>query len=220
MKITEIFLETSKPEELKDFYSELLHCKVESSSPGSVTILTKNTRLIFHQAKSNDPVYHFAFTIPSNKIDEAFIWLKQRVELLWIPDYKSYIADFAAWNAKSVYFKDPAGNIVEFIARFDLNDNELVPFSQTQIRCVSEIGLVFPDADYDTGVADFLAEYSLSYFIKQPPLANFRAVGDDEGLFICVPDGRPWYPTNSNPAGGYPMKVNFEIEGRKYFLSM
>ena len=47
---------------------------------------------------------------------------EKKAELLWLDDYKGYIADFIKWHAKSFYFKDPAGNILELIARFDLDD--------------------------------------------------------------------------------------------------
>ena len=35
-----------------------------------------------------------------------------KVPLIWINDYNSEIADFVNWHAKSIYFFDPAGNIV------------------------------------------------------------------------------------------------------------
>lgn len=219
MKITEIHLQTSKLDELKLFYGDLLNFKVEFTSPDNIILHTGQTRIVFKHADINDPFYHFAFTIPSNKINEAYNWLKQRVELLWIPDYNSFIADFINWNAQSVYFKDPAGNIVEFIARFDLQDHESANFSAEQIRSVSEIGLVFPYETYSKNNQAILSEYSLTYFSKHPPLASFSAIGDEEGLLISVPEGRAWYPTSGDLAGIYTMKILFEIEGKEYVFS-
>ena len=216
MKITEIYLETSKLNELKDFYWRILKLKTENTSGDSFTIFTNHTKIIFKKTGQGDPFYHFAFNIPSNKIDEAYHWLIEKTALLWIPDYNSHIADFTNWNARSVYFKDPAGNIVEFIARFDLQDFESAKFSELQIRCVSEIGLVFPKENYDDGCTSILSAYPLSYFSKQPPLDIFRAVGSDEGLIICVPDGRPWYPTSENNASGFPIRILFEQDGKNY----
>ena len=60
------------------------------------------------------PFYHYAINIPANKIEEAKDWLSNRVRLLWMEDYKDDIADFVNWHAKSIYFYDPAGNIVVF----------------------------------------------------------------------------------------------------------
>ena len=114
-------------------------------SGSSITITVGETKLIFEEAAENEnPFYHFAFNIPSNKFEQAYEWMKQKVELLWLKDYNGYIADFVNWHAQSFYFKDPAGNILEMIARFDLNDTVEEDFSSMQIRNVSEMGIVFP----------------------------------------------------------------------------
>ena len=94
---------------------------------------SRRIQLIFDEIDTTgNPFYHFAFNIPSNKFEEAFQWMQTRVDLLWLDDYKSYIADFTNWNAKSFYFTDPAGNILEFISRFDLDDIAAEPFSAAQ----------------------------------------------------------------------------------------
>jgi len=41
-----------------------------------------------------------------------------------------------------------------------------------------------------------IKNYSLDYFEKQPPLAQFRAIGNDNGLFIVVPENRAWFATD------------------------
>ena len=93
-------------------------------SGSGITITAGETKLIFEEAQADqNPFYHFAFNIPSNKFEEAYEWAKDKVKLLWLKDYDSFIADFKNWHAKSFYFKDPAGNILEMISRFDLNDS-------------------------------------------------------------------------------------------------
>ena len=93
------------------------------SNRESITVTAGKSSLIFEEADAGvNPFYHFAFNIPSNKFEEAFEWMRQKVELLWLDDYKGYVADFVNWHAKSFYFVDPAGNILELISRFDLND--------------------------------------------------------------------------------------------------
>ena len=177
-------------------------------------IQTRDTKLIFDEANNvqTDPFYHLAFNIPSNKIREAYEWLKERTDLLWIEDYKSHIADFKNWNAKSVYFLDPAGNIAEFIARADLNDVVDEPFLSKHIRSVSEIGLVFPEESFKQSIEKIMKDHQLAYFAKQPPLESFCAIGDDEGLFIIVPENRSWYPCKDKPAGIFPMQISFAIQ--------
>ena len=166
------------------------------SSGNGITITAGETKLIFEEASQNDnPFYHFAFNIPSNKFEEAHEWVKPRVDLLWLKDYNGYVADFVNWHAKSFYFKDPAHEILEMISRFDLNDNPGEVFSSAQIRNVSELGIVFPVKSFDEDVKAMMKEYSLDYFDKQPPLEHFRAIGNHEGLFIVVPENRVWFST-------------------------
>src|SRR5215467_11363157 len=153
MHLKEIKLHTGHIDELQSFYEEVLQLTVSRLHPQKLEILVGQSKLIFEQSiDSSQPFYHFAFNIPSNKIDEAFEWLKKRVELLWLDDYDSYIADFKSWHAKSVYFLDPGGNIGELIARFDLDDVTQEVFSDKQFRNISEIGLVFPDKTFDDDI--------------------------------------------------------------------
>ena len=65
------------------------------------------------------------------------------------------------------------------------------------IRNVSEIGLVFPVKSFDTDINNLLKQYPLAYFDKQPPMPHFRAVGNDEGLFVIVPENRIWFSTKN-----------------------
>src|SRR5205085_700566 len=105
---------------------------------------------------------------------------------VWISQYNSDIADFVNWHAKSVYFCDPAGNILELIARLDLNNEVDDPFSSLQFLSISEVGMVFGDDKLNKKTEALMQQYDLPYFDKQPPLPQFKALGDDEGLFIIV----------------------------------
>jgi len=83
------------------------------------------------------------------------------------------------------------------IARFDLNDTVEEDFSSMQIRNVSEMGIVFPLSSFDEDVNALMKQFSLNYFDKQAPLPHFRAIGNDEGLFIVVPENRVWFATEN-----------------------
>jgi hypothetical protein len=211
MILQEIQLQTNRLFPLYHFYKKVLELQVTDDSDAHFTIHTGLSKLIFEKTEDplSYPTYHFAFNIPSNQIQGAHDWLKERTELLWIEDYKSYITDFTNWNAKSVYFLDPAGNIAELIARADLKDIISEPFSPKHIRNVSEIGVVFPEHNFRQSMEQLLKDYKLEYFSKQPPLESFCAIGDDEGLFIIVPENRSWYPCKDRPAGIFPMKIFF-----------
>ncbi|HET9429715.1 MAG TPA: hypothetical protein VFO70_01005 [Chitinophagaceae bacterium] len=209
MQIQELVIETARHSELQEFYSKVLEMPVSNLEEGNYVVKAGESNLIFRKTVVGEPVYHFAFLIPSNKIEEARDWLRKKVEVLWMGEYKSEIADFASWNEKSVYFFDPAGNVVELISRFDLVNGSEKPFSSNQILSISEVGIVFPEEEFEERANAFLKKYQLSYFLKQPPLPKFRAVGDDQGLFIIVPANRNWYPTDKM-AGIFPMEVVFE----------
>ena len=218
MEITGIKLQTSSLNELSGFYRDVLELVTETNSDGTIKIGIGRTTLVFEQVKGADPFYHFAINIPSNKIDEAKAWLSPRADLVWMDDYKSDIADFRNWNAKSVYFYDPAGNILELIARFDLDNKRDEPFSSAQFLGISEMGVVTKLDDLDNAANRLLKDYDLNYFVRQSPLPQFRAIGDNNGLFIMVPEKRNWYPT-TKPCGIFPMKVQFINAGRKYELT-
>jgi hypothetical protein len=213
MVIKKLVLQTAYLETMKEFYSSILELPVVMISEEEISIKIGNGDLVFTETKKPEPFYHFAINIPSNKIEEAKDWLSNKVKLLRMEDYKSDIADFVNWHAKSVYFYDPAGNILELIARFDLNNDQDEAFSSKQFLSINEVGLVFKQDEFEQRTSELLKNYSLFYFVKQPPLPQFRAIGDDEGLFVVVPQYRNWYPTNK-PAGIFPMRVEFENGGK------
>jgi hypothetical protein len=94
------------------------------------------------------------------------------------------------------------------------------PFSAAHIRNVSEIGLVFPADSFDDDVKGLMKQYSLSYFGKQPPLPQFRAIGDDEGLFVIVPENRVWFSTKDTIAQIFPMYISFIQNDTLYQLDL
>ncbi|MEP7253517.1 MAG: hypothetical protein ABI683_14095 [Ginsengibacter sp.] len=205
---------------LSQYYREVLELPVKQVDVETISIVIGNSEIVFSKANSNEkPFYHFAFNIPGNKFEEALKWVQLRSQLLWLDDYKSYVADFKNWNAKSFYFTDPCGNILEFIARFDLQDDVKETFSSKHLRNVSEIGLVFPQSSFDSEVKNLVKEYNLTYFAKQPPLEYFRAIGDDEGLFICVPENRHWFSTE-NSACIFPLSILFIDRGKEHKCKM
>jgi len=219
MQIRRLILQTSALKKLNAFYNDTMELPADINNEDETHLRIGNTDLVFKQASVADPFYHIAITIPSNKIEEAKNWLSGRAELIWMDQYKSHIDNFVNWHAKSVYFFDPAGNIVELIARFDLDNKTDEPFSSAQFLSVSEVGLVLKEVEFDKSVNRLLEQYQLSYFAKQPPMPQFRAIGDDEGLFIVVPDNRNWFPTTI-PSGIFPMEIQFENKGKEYVVNL
>jgi catechol-2,3-dioxygenase len=137
---------------------------------------------------------HFAINVAPQRFDEAVSWARERAELV------EDDVPFDAWRARSAYFFDPGGNIVELIAR------ERAPGEELFLE-ISEVGL--PVADVGAAVDWLESELGLPYFSGNR--RDFAAVGDDRGLFIVVPVGRPWLFTDV-PAPDAPLRVAIESE--------
>ena len=217
MLLTEIILQANSLTSLHDFYKEEMGLPVLFLEENTLQIQAGKSILVFKKNEEiKEPFYHIAFNIPSNKFDEAYNWYKSRFALLWIYDYKNDVADFKNWNAKSFYFYDPAGNILEIIARFDLNNQIKTEFTGVSICNISELGIVFPAHNFDYTVANFMKKYSLHFFEKQPPGPNFKVTGDDNGLFIMVPEGRDWSPDTGKKSEIFPIAVSFETPNGQF----
>jgi len=116
-----------------------------------------------------------------------------------------------SWNSYSVYFKDGAGNVLEFIARHNLRNAVDGDFDRKQILQVSEIGLPSEDV---VGLANELCtQLNLTVFMQQPN-ETFTPVGDDNGLLILPIKNRIWIPNSGVPAKLLPVKVRGEANGK------
>lgn len=174
MRFRELVLPATDPDALADFHG-----------PSYGT-----TRLRFDQGPQ--VCSHFAVNVAPQRFEEAVAQVRERMPLLHddVP--------FPAWGARSAYYYDPGGNIVELIAREGAPGEEL-------LLEVSEVGL--PVVDVGAAV-DFLeSELGAPHF--DGDRRRFSAVGDDRGLFIVVPVGRDWLFTD-RPASGAPVRVTVE----------
>jgi len=179
MKIEELILFTNNLELQVDFYATVLEFQIINSTPESCSFKIGQSTLVFKYKREAIP-YHFAFNIPSNKEDEALKWLKERVEIL--PFDENEIIDFSSWNAKSIYFYDADKNIVEFIARKNLNINFTDKFSSKSILNISEIGVVTTQIQALFKRLNQIREID----VFSGNFDRFCAVGDENGLFIMV----------------------------------
>src|SRR5690606_32649521 len=90
------------------------------------------------------------------------------------------------WNAHSVFFFDPAGNVVEYIARHDLANAAPGDFGVDDILYASEIAFVVDDVP---GAAETLAE-AAGAGLYRGSSDQFAAVGDELGLLLVMKRGR------------------------------
>ncbi len=115
------------------------------SSPQFCSLVAGQSVLHFTRAVGNEsPKYHFAFNIAPNLFKQAKIWLSENVALLRGKQGQDEF-DFSSWNARGMYFYDPASNIGELIARSDLSPTRETTFDPGSILSISEIGVPVED---------------------------------------------------------------------------
>ncbi len=112
---------------------------------------------------------------------KALEWLKERVEIQ--KDVDAEIIDFPAWNAESIYFYDADKNILEFIARKNLDNGNPNSFTSNDLLEISEIGIA---------TTDFKEKFD--YLISDTGVAKFG--GGKEVFCALGSETKDWFPTN------------------------
>jgi catechol-2,3-dioxygenase len=194
MKLEHIQIQSNNIQQTALFYQDVLELPIIEKKTNSITIKAGNSLLEFVENATFKSIYHFAFNIPENKLDEAIQWCKSKVDLIVIED-ENVITNFENWNANAVYFYDNNGNLLEFIARHDLENSQTETFSSKSILNISEIGIV-NENPLELG-KQLVAKHGLEFFSKNANSELFAAIGDDEGLLIMVKPNRNWYPTQT-----------------------
>ncbi|MEZ4736270.1 MAG: hypothetical protein R3E79_54995 [Caldilineaceae bacterium] len=93
----------------------MLALPISAESATSFTVQAGASAITFGETAAVLPsIYHVAFNIPENQLAAAKRWLRERVPLLQNGERDEWV--FPDWNAHTVYFLDPAGNILECIA--------------------------------------------------------------------------------------------------------
>jgi hypothetical protein len=188
MEIQELSLHTHQMGDQKAFYGRILDLPLLTETPDSFTVQAGRTRLRFQESESAVPPYHVAFTIPRHRFDEAKRWVQQRVPLL----HKHGVDElfFAQLNARSFYFCDPAGIILEYIVHYHLN-TEPAPAPVASVLHVSEIGLPVQDVP---AFADRLDKQCA----LRPYGIEFRAVRFPRGYLWASGGGQDRSPLAAN----------------------
>jgi len=203
---------------MKSFYHELLGLPLLEEKTDEFTFAGGQTSVTFAQAQPghSEPFYHVAFNIPENKIRGAHDWQKTRTPLdrlnanLRDREMPEDVVHFRHWNAHSIFFWDPAGNLIEYIARHDLKNSATGSFSIKDILYASEIAFISDD------VTNTAMEMRKALQLEQYRGGddNFRALGDEHGLLLVMIRGRRWgYEKKASPTGIFATVA--EIRGAK-----
>ncbi len=205
--------------EMKVFYHDKLGFDVLSESAAEICFKAGATRLEFvkieaekkegqteSERRREGPFYHFAFNIPHNKVLAARKWQLERSALVGTPEhmrdpaYPDDVRHFRNWNAHSVFYFDPAFNIVEYIARHDLKNDAPDPdfFSTSDILYASEIGFVMERKDQPKATAIIHEKLGLKGY--KDPKESWWAMGDERGLILCLGNiGGKWGENTPTP---------------------
>lgn len=204
MEITSVLLHTTNIKDMREFYVEKLGFPLVNEDEHSFRIATGSSELGFtSDGVEGNPYYHFAFNIPSNVFHEAKSWASERVELS--KEDGDDEAHFSFMRADALYFSDPSGNIVEFIAR-KTSEEGVNPFSIHDIINISEIGLTVKDA-ISVG-NEMIANGIYERFNKPLSSTSLNFMGDkDKGIFIILNQpGRRWIFSDKLSAV-YPLEI-------------
>ncbi|WP_433763479.1 VOC family protein [Flavobacterium ginsenosidimutans] len=206
MKIDQIQIKTNDIQKTKTFYQNIFGLFILENDEKSITFQAGTSILKFIEDQEFNSIYHFAFNIPENQLEEAIQWCENKVDLIVLDD-KSVVTNFENWNAHSIYFFDHNGNLLEFIARHDLNNEQVGEFNSASILSISEIGIV-TESPLKLG-NQLIEEHGLHFFSQNTNTEKFAAIGDHEGLLILVQPTRNWYPTQI-PSESNPVKISLE----------
>ncbi len=211
LDLAAVELAASDPAALARFYGDQLGLPVTVENGVHVVDVGTTALRIRPATAGAAPFHHLAFAVPENAIAAAHDWLVAR-GVTPIPVDGDPIVDFPAWNAHAVYFEDPAGNLMELIARHDLANADDGPFGADSLLRIDEVGL--PTTDLPAVVAELGARLGARPYGSGS--ASFQAVGDAGGLAIVVAAGRGWFPTG-RPAEPSPVSLVLRGAGRPAF---
>jgi catechol-2,3-dioxygenase len=214
MKILELDLYTNSLDATRLFYVRRLGLPMLSHSANHLTVLIGWTHLTFRLVDQPVAPYHFAVNVPRGSLEVVMYYYDLDYLPTRLPEVdapgpdapETTIANLSFWRAKACYFYDNTGNLLEFIARTDLPlDNPNLTFPDL-FQGVSEIGIATEDVAHTTEQIN--QQFGVEQFTKMKPIADFNALGDENGLFIVSKVGRNWLFTNT-PAGLNYCRVRF-----------
>jgi catechol 2,3-dioxygenase-like lactoylglutathione lyase family enzyme len=212
MKIRKAVIYSYNIEEQSRFFSNLLSPELVERSGQLVKIKLGTSELeIIPSSQPLESVYHIAFNIDPLLLHQSLDYLAAR-QIEIIPFEDMSIVNFPDWNAQSVYFKDADGNILEFIARYNLmTGNQDSIFTSRHILSISEVGIPVNDTKDFISAIESLSNWR-TWKTSGP---EFSAVGDEKGLLIVVKEPRNWFPT-SIAAKQLPVELVLEGAGNNF----
>ncbi|MEK5080633.1 glyoxalase [Solibacillus sp. FSL W7-1436] len=205
MNIKHVTMYASNFGATKQFYLAKLQFPLLSEEADRFTMNVGETAVTFIKAHLNEkPFYHFAFDIPSNQFEEAKAWTKGKVTLS--QEQGEDDVYFEGIDAKSIYFEDPAGNIVEFICRLSDAGHSAVPFTASSLQKVSEMSIVVKDKLKSVPTFHEVSIFERDHNEISAQGLTFMGAREDASYLLFVNEGRTWFFSSKN-AEVFPLEV-------------
>ena len=125
--------------------------------------------------------------------------------------YPIDVVDYRHRNAHSIFFLDPAGNVLEYIARHDLENGNAAKFDWADLLYISELGLVVDDVIEAAGRVQAMAAVAR----YKGGDAEFMAMGDEYGLVLVMKRGRVVDFTGNADHGVRVYRTSLTLRGAK-----
>ncbi|GGA44913.1 glyoxalase [Psychrobacillus lasiicapitis] len=179
-------LYTDKLKQLKGFYGNVLGLTILESGDEFFKLSIGTSTLTF-QESSHNTAYHFAINIPGNQFTLAKHWAKERVTL----NREDAVDEiyYSRFNADAFYFEDPAGNIIELIARRHVD--KWSDFSIDSLINLSEVSITTPFVQEVGEQIQAIGVHVSGHVDIDPKELNF--LGSKDTFILLVPPNRRWY---------------------------
>jgi len=207
-----VLLYTNQLKELRRFYMNILELNITDETEEAFSIDIGTSKLTFKQ--SDKPCfYHYAINISGNQFSMLKHRIKERIPL----NRERGIDEvyFSSFDADSMYFEDPAGNIIELIGRRkrDLFGN---PTFAESFFNISEVGIVSSHLD---DLSEEFQDIGLPLRGTEISYDSVNFFGREESFIVLVPPERKWYfseqmsevfPLEIELTNGYHITINEE----------
>lgn len=200
-----LVLYTNQLKSLRRFYMNVLELDLIKTNDEQFTIKIGESTLTFIQFNQS-AFYHFAINIPGNQFSIMKNWIRDRHTLNREGGRDEVY--FSSFDADSMYFEDPAGNIIELIGR--RKRDMFGDLTSEAFLNISEVGIVTP---YVTEVGDQLQDFGIPLrggTEVNPDDLNF--LGRDEAFIVLVPPERKWY-FSKQKSKTYPLEFTLNNGG-------
>ncbi|WP_391118541.1 glyoxalase [Psychrobacillus sp. L3] len=177
---------TNKLKQLKGFYGNVLGLSILEASNEHFTASIGKSTLTF-RASEKPASYHFAINIPGNQFKLAKHWALEKATL----NREDAVDEiyYSRFEADAFYFEDPVGNVIEFIAR--RNVDKWSDFSVESLLNLSEVSITTPFVEEVGEQLQNIGIPILGHVDIEPNELNF--LGSKDTFILLVPPKRRWY---------------------------